>query len=71
MEVKEADDSCFVIYGSRVYCTVRGGMQSMLAEEPIQQIPQLMPTLLKGDNDGLIVMACNPQFHKQAKHIEI
>jgi hypothetical protein len=33
--------------------------------------PQLALTLLKGDNDGSITMACNPQFHKQAKHIEI
>jgi hypothetical protein len=33
--------------------------------------PQLAPTLLKGDNDGSIAMARNPQFHKRAKHIEI
>jgi hypothetical protein len=32
---------------------------------------QLAPTLLKGDNNGSIAMACNPQFHKRAKHIKI
>lgn len=29
------------------------------------------PTLIKGDNDGSIAMARNPQFHKQSKHIDI
>jgi hypothetical protein len=33
--------------------------------------PQPMSTLLKGDNDGSIVMVHNPQFDKWAKHIEI
>jgi hypothetical protein len=33
--------------------------------------PKLALTLLKGDNDGSIAMACNLQFHKRAKHIEI
>jgi hypothetical protein len=33
--------------------------------------PQLALTLLKGDNNGLIAMARNLQFHKRAKHIEI
>ena len=28
-------------------------------------------TLIQGDNDGLIAMAKNPQFHKRSKHIEI
>jgi len=30
-----------------------------------------MPTTIKGDNDGSIAMARNPQFHKQTKHIAI
>ena len=30
-----------------------------------------VPTLIRGDNDGLIVMARNPQFHKRSKHIAI
>ena len=30
---------------------------------------QSLPTLIKGDNDGSIAMACNPQFHKRSKHI--
>ena len=30
---------------------------------------QEFPTLLKGDNDGSIAKACNPQFHKRSKHI--
>jgi hypothetical protein len=30
-----------------------------------------MPTTIKGDNDGLIAMARNPQFHKRTKHIAI
>ena len=32
---------------------------------------QNSPTLIKGDNDGSIAMARNPQFHKQSKHIGI
>jgi hypothetical protein len=31
--------------------------------------PQLSPTLIKGDNNGSIAMARNPQFHKRLKHI--
>jgi len=30
-----------------------------------------VPTLIQGDNDGSIVMARNPQFHKRSKHIAI
>jgi Reverse transcriptase (RNA-dependent DNA polymerase) len=30
---------------------------------------QKFPNLIKGDNDGSIAMARNPQFHKRAKHI--
>jgi hypothetical protein len=30
---------------------------------------QNKPTLIKGDNDGSIAMARNPQFHKRSKHI--
>jgi len=33
--------------------------------------PQEYPTLVKGDNDGSILMAKNPQFHNQSKHITI
>lgn len=33
--------------------------------------PQLGPTLIKGDNNRLIAMAHNPQFHQQSKHIAI
>jgi len=32
---------------------------------------QKYPTLIKGDNDGSIAMARNPQFHKRSKHIDI
>ena len=31
---------------------------------------QIEPTLIKGDNDGSIAMARNPQFHKRSKHID-
>ncbi len=31
--------------------------------------PQDLPTELKGDNMGAIVMVWNPQFHKRSKHI--
>ena len=31
---------------------------------------QLEPTLIKGDKDGSIAMAQNPQFHKQSKHMD-
>jgi len=30
-----------------------------------------MPTMIKGDNDGSIAMARNPQFHKRMKHIAV
>ena len=30
---------------------------------------QESPNIIKGDNDGAISMACNPQFHKRSKHI--
>jgi len=30
-----------------------------------------VPTLIRGDNDGSIAMARNPQFHKRSKHIAI
>ena len=30
-----------------------------------------VPMLIQGDNDGLIAMAKNPQFHKCSKHINI
>ena len=32
---------------------------------------QTAPNLIKGDNDGSIAMARNPQFHKRSKHIAI
>jgi hypothetical protein len=32
---------------------------------------QERPTLIKGDNDGSIAMAKNPQFHNRSKHIAI
>jgi hypothetical protein len=32
---------------------------------------QVMPTLIKGDNDSSIAMARNPQFHKRLKHIDM
>jgi transposase InsO family protein len=32
---------------------------------------QKSPILIKGDNDGSIAMARNPQFHKRSKHINI
>jgi hypothetical protein len=33
--------------------------------------PQTHPTIIKGDNNGSIAMARNPQFHQRSKHIEI
>ena len=30
-----------------------------------------VPTLIRGDSEGSIAMAKNPQFHKRSKHIEI
>jgi len=34
-------------------------------------IKQELPTMIKGDNNGSISMARNPQFHNQAKHIAV
>ena len=31
----------------------------------------MRPTIIRGDNNGAIAMAKNPQFHKRAKHITI
>ena len=33
--------------------------------------PQTQPTLIRGDNNGSIAMAKNPQFHQRSKHIAI
>ena len=33
--------------------------------------PQKQPTLVRGDNNGSIAMAKNPQFHQRSKHIAI
>jgi hypothetical protein len=33
--------------------------------------PQIKPTLIRGDNNGSIAMARNPQFHQRSKHIAI
>ncbi len=33
--------------------------------------PQDGPTLIRGDNDGSVALAKNPQFHKRSKHIAI
>ena len=33
--------------------------------------PQINPTIIKGDNDGSIVLTHNPQFHQQSKHIAL
>ena len=32
---------------------------------------QLLPTILKGDNEGSIAMTLNLQFHQRSKHIAI
>ena len=32
---------------------------------------QIKPTLIRGDNNGAIAMARNPQFHQRSKHIAI
>ena len=33
--------------------------------------PQKEPTVIKGDNDGSVVLTHNPQFHQRSKHIAI
>ena len=33
--------------------------------------PQKLPTLIRGDNNGSIAMAKNPQFHQRSKHMAI
>ena len=33
--------------------------------------PQKRPTIIKGDNDGSIILTQNPQFHQRSKHIAI
>jgi hypothetical protein len=33
--------------------------------------PQKKPTVIKGDNDGSVILTYNPQFHQQSKHIAI
>jgi hypothetical protein len=32
---------------------------------------QHVPTMIHGDNEGSLVMARNPQYHKQSKHIDL
>ena len=33
--------------------------------------PQINPTIIKGDNNGSIVLTHNPQFHQRSKHITL
>jgi hypothetical protein len=33
--------------------------------------PQMAPTIIKGDNDGSVILTHNPQFHQRSKHIAI
>ena len=35
------------------------------------RFPQTNPTIIKGDNDGSVVLTHNPQFHQQSKHIAL
>ena len=35
------------------------------------RFPQINPTIIKGDNNGSIVLTHNPQFHQQSKHIAL
>ena len=35
------------------------------------RFPQINPTIIKGDNDGSIVLTHNPQFHQRSKHIAL
>jgi len=32
---------------------------------------QILPTKIRGDNEGSIAMTKNPQFHKRSKHIGV
>ena len=33
--------------------------------------PQIKPTIIKGNNDGSVVLTHNPQFHQRSKHITL
>ena len=44
-------------------------LKSLYSELSLLQENVLM--LIRGDNDGSIAMARNPQFHKHSKHIAI
>ena len=33
--------------------------------------PQMAPTIIKGDNEGSVILTHNPQFHNRSKHIAI
>ena len=35
------------------------------------RFPQTNPTIIKGDNDGSVVLTHNPQFHQRSKHITL
>ena len=35
------------------------------------RFPQIKPTIIKGDNDGSVVLTHNPQFHQRSKHIAL
>ena len=59
----------FVDFGRPVTRDRRIEWNSTVYEE--MGYPQKRPTLIKGDNDGSISMAKNPQFHNRSKHIAI
>ena len=52
---------------SREACWLR----NLYTELPVGLLQEDMPTLIRGDNDGSIAMARNPQFHKRSKHIQV
>ena len=35
------------------------------------RFPQINPTIIKGDNDGSVVLTHNPPFYQQSKHITL
>ena len=64
----------YVFMTSRLKCAIRGRARSVWLRNLYTELGLLkedMPTTIRGDNEGSIAMAKNPQFHIRTKHIAV
>ena len=74
MESKKTNNNCIIIISSteaEYVALSEAGREICWLRNLYEELgyKQKYPSLLKGDNDGSIAMAWNPQFHKRSRHI--